>query len=374
MYPFPILLLGPSDGSGELATALADQGATIEGRFADLHGLRTLWKPADDKPRLFVLRMQGDEDIKILHELNETFPGFPLVALIEGTCDSSTMFRVSRAGAAQLISFPVQPDDVAAALNAVLRQFGGVRRVGSLIAVAAVPEGRDGAAFTVNLAHEIAHGGADCILAEPSSRLGRLLTYLDVSRADAESSDGRPPPRTLTALQQSLVPVRGRLRVLPARRGISTKPVESALLGRLTDLLRQATEAVVLDVPQTYDEPFFETLCRSEHVLLVTEQTVPALNAAKEINGALAAWHPIGIVRIVLNHFDPNLEGFGPDRVRELLNVEEVWTVARDGAAWAGAVNTGQSLRTHSPHSLALADIERIARRLLDRCPATGRP
>ncbi len=373
MYPFQVILLGPSDGSGELATALTDQGAVIEGRFADLHALRTRWRPGDGHPRLFVLRLQGDKDIDVLRELNETFPGFPLLALVEGTCDTPTLFQVSRAGAAQLLPFPVQVEDVQAALDTLLRQFGWSRRVGKLIAVSAVPEGRDGAAFAVNLASEIARTGADCILAEPGARLGRLLTHLDTSHIGPVTLTGRPPPRTLTALLQALVPVADHLRVLPGPlRGVATQSVETSQLLQLIDLLRQSTEVVVLDVPLTFDEAYFETLSRAEYALLLTEQNVPALHAMREIHDALAARHPAGVVRVVLNHFDVAMAGFEPDRIRELLAAEEVWTVSKDEAAWATVVNTGRLLRTHSSRSAALADINRIVRHLLDDKPPGG--
>ena len=368
MYPFQAILLGPSEGSGELATALTDQGAVIEGRFADLHALRANWTPPDGQPRLFVFRMRGNKDIEVLRELCETFPGFPLVALVEGACDAATLFQISRAGAAQLVSFPVQADDVRTALDTLLRQFGIARRVGKLIAVSAVPEGRDGAGLAVNLAHEIARRGADCILAEPGARLGRLLAYLDTPAAAATA--GSPLPRTLTALLQTLVPVADHLRVLPGpMSGVATQSADLAQLLQLIDLLRQTAEVVVLDVPLTFDEAYFETLCRAEYALLLTDQSVPALHAMREVHDALAARHPAGLVRVVLNHFDATLAGFEPHHVRGLLKVEEVWTVAKDEAAWASATNTGRALRAQSPRSAALADIDRIVGHLFDGKP-----
>ncbi len=371
MYPFRVILLGPSDRLDQLASPLANEGVVVEGRFPDLGALRAGWKPTGPEPRLFAVWLQSPEDVAVVREINETLPGAPILALVESACDTDTVYRFNRAGAAQLVPVPWTEEDLAAALGVILRQFGRTSRVGRLIAVAAVPE-RDSAAFAVNLAAEIAARWAiDCILAEPTARLARLTAYLEVTpQTGAYDLLAGEERLTLPAVQQALTPAGDRLRLLPGPlQGIALQAPDPARLDRLVGLLRQLAGCVVLHVPNTFDPAQFAALAMAEHVVLLGGQQVPAIHSLKLLRESLLARRTAGTQHVVLHRYDSHQGGVDPKRLRELLQVDEVWTLADDPAAWMASINEGVPLRAKAPRSPALADLDRLIARLLGPPP-----
>jgi Flp pilus assembly CpaE family ATPase len=368
VYPYRVVYVGPPDRADSLVGVLADAGAAIEGRFADLAALRAGWHPSGSEPRLFAVWLQRPEDTEVVRALAETVPGSPVLALVERECDAAALFEVSRAGAAQLVSVPWDEGDLALALGVVLRQFGRAARVGRLIAVAAVPD-TDASALAVNIAAEIAgHWRVDCVLAEPTARFGRLNSYLATVPRSGGSHEllTRPEPLTLTAVQQSLTPVAERLRLLPGPlTGFALHAPDPARLAKLIDLARQLTECVVLYVPNTFDAAEFDTLAAAEDVVLVGGQQVPAVYSLKQFHDQLAARRSAGARHVVLDRYDPHRGGADPRKVMDLLNVPEVWAVADDPEAWTASVNDGVPLRAAAPRSRALADLGRLITRLI---------
>jgi Flp pilus assembly CpaE family ATPase len=281
------------------------------------------------------------------------------------------MYQISRAGASQIVTVPWNDEDLATALGVILRQFGRVPRVGRLIAVAAVPE-RDSAAFAVNLAAEVAaRWGIECILAEPTARLARLTAYLEVTpQTGAYDLLAGAERLTLSAVQQALTPAGDRFRLLPGPlQGIALQAPDPARLDRLVGLLRQLAGCVVLHVPNTFDPAQFAALAMAEHVVLLGGQQVPAIHSLKLLRESLLAHRTAGTQYVVLQRYDPHQGGADPKRLRELLQVNEVWTIADDASAWMAAVNAGVPLRVQAPRSPALTDLDRLLVRLLGPPP-----
>ncbi len=67
---------------------------------------------------------------------------------------------------------------------------------------------------------------------------------------------------------------------------------------------------------------------------------------------------------MVVNRFDPNLQGFGTDRSKQVLAVKSksIDTIADDRAVPA-SINAGMTLRA-SGRSTALTDIARLAKKI----------
>src|SRR5262249_25557438 len=111
----------------------------------------------------------------------------------------------------------------------------------------------------------------------------------------------------------------------------------------------------------TMDAIYFDTLKASDKIVLVGEQKVPSIRALQMVQSSLHEKH----VHMLLNRYDPNLLAFGVDRLRSMLQVDELWTVASDYASVSSAVNQGLPLRLKEPRSHVLADIHDIALKLV---------
>lgn len=382
MEPLSIVLVG-CDGPlrGLVLGDLARLDATIEDEFDDIPAAvarpvsAVYWMgdtPPPARVRVFVVRLKGHEDFRALEWLRRTYEGEPVVALVGPGEDESAADEARRGGAARVVALPFPPGALRAALEAVRPSAppaGGPR----VIAVAGVAGGCGATTIAVNLACELAaQGRGPCALVELAPRLGKLADFLDLRPeftladvlAEGEWLDPHKVQRALTPAGPNLSVLSGPL----DRVRLRTYPPADLL--RVVELTRRATGVVVVDVPCTYDDVYFGALAGADRVVLVGEQRVPALRAMRLVAGAVAGQTPGREPVLVVNRYDPQLEGFGAHQLGRVLGAAG-FVVANDPRNVGDAINRGLPLRRRDPASPALADIAALARELVGPVPTT---
>ena len=172
----------------------------------------------------------------------------------------------------------------------------------------------------------------------------------------------RRPRSECAGLQQALTPIVEGISILTGPyHAVAPLSASSADVLLLIECLRQLADIVVLDVPCTYDAIYFDTLNSADQVVLVGEQKVPSIRSMQMVHGSLNAKPHLSL----LNRYDPNLPGFGADRLKQMLHVDEVMTVASDYVAVSSSINQGLPLRLKEPRSRVLADVTRLALKLM---------
>jgi len=146
---------------------------------------------------------------------------------------------------------------------------------------------------------------------------------------------------------------------------------------RLVGYLRQLSDVVVLDLPSSFDDLYFDVLAAADHFVMVGEQAVAPVRALKLYHQTAERdplfQRPTLAKHYVLNRYDPKRKGFEVEPVRELLGLPQLLTVADDPAGLAEAANKGRTLRQQSPQSRALEGVSALADRLL-AVPAEAPP
>lgn len=366
MYPLQCVMIGSSPALSDLATAVAANGVEVEARFADLAALRATWSAPPPGPKLLAFVLGSDDELVWFRQACDSFPGWPALVGVGGDYDPQTLFRVNRAGAAQILPVPWHPDDLAAALDRLAAQFGLSPRPGKVVTVFGVAEGAGAAVLAVNLAWESAEERrVPTALAEPLSRVGQLAQLLDVNPPQTTEdlyATGSPTP---AAVRQVLFPVTERLSLLTGPVCKFPAPtLDPARVVGAVEILRRSAGVIVLDLPTQFDDTCLELLSRSDEVVLVGSQRVPSLQALKQVHDALAARPRASVLHLVVNRYDPDREGLDEAHLRKVLEVEQLWTIAADGAAYAAAVNAGRPFRVSCPGSPAHRDVERLAAHL----------
>jgi pilus assembly protein CpaE len=371
MYPLKAVLIGCDENRlPELRHELAEQGVSIETEFATVNEAVSRLPVTRNDRRLFVQYVPSPVECRQLERLNNVFVGRPVLALLDDGNDLSLLFQAMRAGAAQVVLAPLDVEDFRAALARIARQFGYSATTSRVIAVTGVNEGCGATTLAINLAEEFAsQQRLTSLLIELSLGMGRLATYLDIDPrttthdllSDAERLD-------LDTVRQALVRVDEHFHALAGPfKGIPThRPAGDQVL-RLVEYARRLAQVVVLDMPYTYDDTYFRTLAAADAVVLVAEQTVPAVHALKTLRDTLQQGEGFGTVYPVINRYDTRREEFTVERLKELLGVAELYTIADDPARCAAAVNSGRLLRQAAPRSRALADISGLTDVLLGR-------
>lgn len=379
MYPLDVVLIGCGDFSvGRAETLrsyvrreLSNLLARVKTEFPDAARAIKQLKLANDELVLFLIYLRSLEDLVQLQRLAAAFPGQPILGLRDAKSDQQLFRGALRAGAAFAIPVPFEAADLQAALEWISRQYGFVPKQTPLIGVAGVGSGAGATTLAVNLAFEAAASlGRRCILTEAAPRLGTLATFLDVEpRFTIHHLLDDPEHLDIEMVRGALTPVTTNLDLLPGpQHAIHPREVPAAELVRVIHYARPLADLIVMDVPCTYDDLYFETLAAADQIVLVMQQRLPSVRAMQMVRDAL---HRAGVrddkQRIVVNRYDPRVPGFGADELgRHLGLAKPPRTVADDSAGVGAAVHLGLPLRQHCPASAALADIEKLLRSLLN--------
>lgn len=373
MFPLPVILVGfrdedSMDGWEEsVRQELLNNSANVEFSVNQVSELYSHVAPDNPQKRMFIARMDRTSDIEMLAHLCRSYPGWPAIAIVPAGEISSVIMACMRAGASQVVNFPLDPNDFSDALASIVTQFGFSSEVGRIIAVSGVSGGAGGTTISLNLANEIASGsGRNCVLVDLSLPLGMIATFLDVNPiyniydvlADLESADDQYLMTALTQVNKHLLLLPAPLQELP------DIAINTADLKRLLERLRRLAPIVVLDLPCNYTDVFFETLGDVDQLVLVAEQSVPSIRGLKLLHATLAQ-HDLAQHRsLVINRYDSKREGFTCGKLCELLNVSKIWTIANDRSGIVAAETAGKPLGSTSPNSPVLEDIRRLAEHL----------
>jgi pilus assembly protein CpaE len=266
---------------------------------------------------------------------------------------------------------PLNIDDFREALHCIGVQFGHSADDPGVVALSGVSGGCGTTSLAVNLAYEIAtQFHTSCILAELSLKMGSLEAYLDVEPRYTTYDLFHRPHLDLYVVKEVLTHVCDNLEVLPGARGLAgSGNVSASVLLQLINYLRRLARVVIIDVPATYDDLYFETLAASDQVILVGEQKVPSARAIKMVNDALERDTGLQtqhlVKHIVINRYDTSMQGFTLKDLSQVLEIPNLKSVANDTAGMTTAVNRGKFLQDAAPNSPALADIHRLARSIL---------
>ncbi|RUL82326.1 PAS domain S-box protein [Tautonia sociabilis] len=120
-------------------------------------------------------------------------------------------------------------------------------------------------------------------------------------------------------------------------------------------------DLIILDVPCTYDERYFETLTTANHSILIGEQTLSSVRALKlvheSLEGARGGSEPHVIA---INRYDPKNSVFSVGRLLGPIGVPSLSTIACDVAAASAALHKGCPVRLVAPRSPLVADVASI--------------
>jgi pilus assembly protein CpaE len=373
MYPLSTVVIGCDEKVlPHVRRELSNRSAFLEAEFSTAGAATEAMRRFSAEKRLLLLHMNSVRELDILGRLTVQFPSWPVVALVNGYHPKESLGEVvvgmMRAGASQILSLPIDPDDFQSALDRIAAQFVYSERSSNVIAVAGVTGGSGATTIALNLAYEIAYRHKlRCVLADLSLRIGVIAPHLniqpthsitdllkDISRIDA------------TLARKVLIKITDSFEILAGPHQFE-QPIATSTdaVTRVVDTLKQMTDIVVLDVPCRHDDLYFDTLSGAAHTILVGEQKISSIRALKMVREAIG--RPRETEHIVLNRFDPLNKGLSVQRILDPLGVSCLHTIARDDAGMLSALDNGCTLRLASPRSPALDDIVSLTDAVLSR-------
>ena len=294
--------------------------------------------------------------------------------------------NVLRLPAADILEAPYTPDQLVAALQALLSETQPALTQGSGDSRCWGVTGAVGGSGATTIAIEIAHA-----LAVRSGK-ERSVCFVDLNLADGAAAAylGAQPTARLADLGHAAERIDAAMLnafVTPVSKGLDLiagvrDPNAFDAVGResILRMLEVACECydwVILDLPRHRRPWTLEALAGCDEVLVISELTVPALLAARshadEIEDALGgALRP----RIVLNRLASRMFGPAPSmsEAEKALQRKAEAGVSSDWEAAAASANLGGPIAQHRPKSKIVKDVQTLVERLAAQPPRRDTP
>ncbi|OAI51762.1 hypothetical protein AYO44_16915, partial [Planctomycetaceae bacterium SCGC AG-212-F19] len=317
---------------------------------------------------LFIVRVDSAQSLSQLKRLSRAYTGQPILGLMNPDTDTAALLSTLRAGACQIALMPLRVEDFQSALETVMAQFGHQTTSSQIIAISGVSEGCGATTIAINLSYAIATAyKTKTILAEFAVRLGRLAAYLELTPTLTTADILNEADRLdMQLVQQALVQVTDNFQVLAGPySAISSLTPAPGSFGRLVELLRQLTSVLVVDMPYTFDDLYFETLAAAHQIVLVSDPTVPSLRALKVIWEAIEKRGIRGTRHCLINRYDPQNKMGTVEYLKKILGSERPLMIGDDPASFTAAANTGQSILQQAPRARAVVVLDQLARLVL---------
>ena len=342
----------------QLETALL-----VNGHNDPLQGVEPL-------PDVLVLRLNEQSSIE-LQELvaRPAHLRAPLI-VVGGERDTECMRLAMQAGARDFIKEPVVAQDLLVAVSRVLTEAepSSQERVRPLTTFINAKGGSGSSFLATSYAHicQVVHG-LDTVLMDMDRQFAALPQYLDISPAASLFDSLRVVGELDAVAIDAFAAKHGSgLRVMAGRQAESASEPEQELalengdvVPALLDVLEQRFDRVVAEVPRHLDVLGAAMLRESGWVVMVVQQSVPAMRDAARLKGILT--QELGVdperIKVLVNRYQPE-RGMDLGDIKGALGVADVFVVPNDFKTVSESVDVGvpiYELARKSPVAVALA-------------------
>ncbi len=317
-----------------------------------------------------------DKALPLVQDLLDVRPGIGVLGVSQKT-DPNTIISAMRAGCSQFVPWPVDLEDLRAAVGRIRSTRVTAVQASKRFCVIGSSGGAGATTVACNLAMELGHlSDRRCALIDLNLEFGDICcafdctpkyTVSDICRDDVEID------RVLLEKAMHDLPcnvaVLGRPNKLEEAREVTPDGIVNTL-----QILAGTYPFVVVDLPRYYSFLSAAALEEADRVLIVTQLGVSYIRNATRIFQSL---RQMGAderrVEIVLNRCKANFERITPDEVEEHFGRPIFAMIPNDYRRVQSALDLGQPIGTDAPQSPARIAIQEMARKLVSEDP-TGEP
>ena len=371
--------------SGTTRIAVCDPNeASREILKKHLLGMDNVWLEADcsryeffsdiitqTSPDVGIIHLDADPDValKMVEKVSGTQPDCALI-VASSSSEGQQILRAVRAGAREFLNWPLQIEDLLAALDRVASGGASGRKpkTGKIIAVAGASGGVGTTSVAVNLA---------CALAQNPER-SVVLVDLDVSLGDADVFLDTIPEYTLldvaqniarldlSMLRKSLTKHETGVYLLP--RPVQLQDVETITqdnFNRVISLLKASFSHLVIDISKSYSRLDMTALQSAENVLLLTQLDLPCLRNVVRLMMSFENFDGLtDKVKIVVNRSGLDKSQIGMKKAEETIGREIFWQIPNNYGVVSECRNSGVPLINLAPKSNVTENIHELSEKL----------
>ncbi len=324
---------------------------------------------------LMDVRQNGEEAAGMCRRLAVLAPGVPIIGLSDDN-HPDRILAFYRAGGADYLLSPFSGEHrIDEALRRVLVREQSA--AGELVAVTSGKGGQGVTTIALNLADRLhAVTGGNVLLVDGKLRGGDISVFLDVEDGYSLEDLRKDLPRLdgdflFSALHRHA----NGFYVLFAPSDVEgAARIRAADMRRMTTALREWMDWIIMDLPLDFQETTTPVVDDADRIILVTQQTVPAVRNAA---GNLRLFREIGFsgekkVDLLINRFSPKND-ISEDDVQAACEQEVFAAVHNDFISANAAARNGRLLSEDYAETAVAGDIDRLARRLAGVSPPAFR-
>jgi len=313
--------------------------------------------------------------------------GCPPVLMLGENLPAGLVRNLLRLDASDILEAPYSPEDLIAAVQALLVQAQpvAVASTGATSRCWGVT-GAVGGSGATTIAIEIAHAlavqsGKDrsVCLVDLNLADGAAAAYLGCAPTTRLADFGHAADRIDAAMLGAFVtPVSKGLDLMAGVRDPTAfDAVGRDAVLRMLEVACEVYEYVILDLPRHRRPWTLDALAGCDEVLVISELTVPALLAARAYSDEIEDGLSSGLrPRIVLNRLASRMFGPAPSmtEAEKALQRKAEAGVSSDWEAAAASANLGGPIAQHRPKSKIVKDIQMLVERLAAQPPRRDAP
>lgn len=370
--------------SNVLRIAVVDPNdATRENLKTVLVGLDMVWLEAEcsryeffsdvveqTKPDIALVAMDTNPDqaSQLVSEVATQSPDC-IVLVTSSSSDGRLILQAMRAGAKEFLTEPLKAEDLAAALQRVKQQRGGVNGGANqgckVVAVAGATGGVGTSSIAVNLSCSLAADESNSVvLVDLDVALGDADVFLDTipeyTLADVAQNVAR---LDLTLLKKSLTKHSSGIHLLPRPVQLEdAQLVTSDSLLRIVGLLKSSFTHIVLDTSKSYSALDMQAFQMADDVLMVTQLDLPCLRNVVRLMMSFDDDETLrSKVKIIVNRAGQDVGQISLKKAQETIGRDIYWQVPNDYRVMVEVRNNGVPLLQQAPKAVITNSIGKLA-------------
>ncbi len=308
-----------------------------------------------------------DAVLPVIAEMHAASPNVTVFATSQSS-EGPLILKVMRAGVREFLPKPMDPAQLAEAIEKVVGQRTEDVRMGKLITVLGAAGGVGATTIATNLAVELASIDNNRVtIVDLDYRFGQVATLFDIeptyTLADLCNS---PEALEAQVIERALVKHPSGLHILSRPNSFAQADTITAAscVGLLSNLL-QFNDYVIADGPNRSDLSAKSVLDLADVTLLVTQLLVPTVrNAARILEAMREGGFNLDRIKLICNRAGRESVTLSVDDVAETLSLEPFAAIPDDWPTVSGAINLGETLKNYGPKSKVRQAITEIAERL----------
>lgn len=316
---------------------------------------------------IIVLGESPEEELALLRELTQTHPETMLIGAAFNASPDLILSSL-RSGASEFLRLPLIDSEFATILDHaeeyVARQASAPRKRGRVIAVYSNKGGCGTSFIAANLALALP---GPTVLVDLNFQTGDLGFFFQIepkfSIVDLNEHLDRMDEELLAGL---LAHYGTHLSLLPAPTDVDAAlDIRADHVVSAIDLLRNARDFVVLDLPHTFDEITLAALDQADEILVVTTLDIMTVRNAQRVLSVFDRLdYPREKVRAVVNRWSKSDLDVGQSQIEKLFGKQSVTMIPNDYRAAVTSINLGQPLVGARKANPVGQEIKRLANTL----------